>query len=142
MKRGVKFVQSHKPYAVDLGSLTVREHNRPQPGAPPYYEGRVSAVWFRRRRNGHNGGPLRTVVCFGQLWDFQDARPGTADAFLLAHTDGRYGGDCQARWDGSELWAPGADEETRRGHLALLQPILAAYPALPAYWDGWWAFRE
>ena len=135
MKREEKFVQSHQPYAVDLGSYHVgalSEHGSAWC--------RVNAVWFRRRRSGYNG-PLQTVACAGDVHTLLRPPSGTAEAFLLAHTDGRYGGDCQARWDGTELWAPGMSEPTRVEHLAVLRPMLEAYPELPEGFDGWWTFR-
>ena len=101
MRREDKFVQSHAPYAVDLSSYRVGEKH--ESGSAWC---RVDAVWFRRRRSGYYNGPLQTVACFGDVHTLLDP-PATAEAFLLAHTDGRYGGDCQARWDGTELWAPG-----------------------------------
>lgn len=129
MIRENRFLISKRPYAVDLGSLRITER---QGQRNPYYEGRIGAVWFRRAKGV-------TYACVGTLWDFQDQRPADAVAFLKAHTDGRYGGDCKGRWDGTRYW--GAQEpEIAARHLALLRPMLDAYPAIPDGWNGWWRF--
>lgn len=131
MRREDEFVVSHRPYAVDLSSLTVEPH---QPGERTVYYCWVSAVWYRRR----NG---QTVACVGTLRGFQHAVPSDALEFLARHDDGRYGGDCLGRWDGARYW--GAQEpETIEQHLALLRPMLDAYPAVPAGYDGWWTFHD
>lgn len=132
MIREEKFLISRKPYAVDLGSLRISDVRTRYDGAT-VYAGRIDAVWFRRRRGV-------TVACIGQLWDFQTGEPPTdAAEFLRRHDDGRYGGDCHGRWDGDRYW--GAQQpDTIEQHLALLQPMLAAYPAIPAGYDGWWRF--
>jgi hypothetical protein len=108
--------------------------------APPRQDGtvfyRVSAhaVWFRRR----NG---LTVACAGSLWDYQNERPADWEAFARAHTDGRYGGNCVARWDGSNLWAPQMPFERAQEYLAVLRPMLDGFPAAPEPYQGWWTFH-
>ncbi|MCX5103440.1 hypothetical protein [Streptomyces sp. NBC_00439] len=58
---------------------------------------------------------------------------------LSADLDGRYGGDCEGRWVGESYW--GAQKpDTIAEHLALLRPMLANCPAIPARFDGWWKF--
>jgi hypothetical protein len=123
MIREEKFVLSHRPYAVDLSSLdTDRE--------PPT----VRAAWFRRRK-----GVL--VAAVGVLWDVQRPVPADAAEFLARHDDGRYGGDCLGRWDGSRYW--GAQEpEAAAAHLDLLRPMLASYPGIPPGFDGWYVFEK
>lgn len=131
MIREDRFVISRKPFAVDLGTL--RTVDRVRDNGSHYYEGRINAVWFRRRRG-------ETVACIGELWDFQDGLP-TSDPlqFLAQHTDGRHGGDCHGRWDGASYWG-GGTLETQAKHLAILQPMLANCPEIPAGHDGWWRF--
>jgi hypothetical protein len=124
-----KFRVSRPLYAVDLESYRLSE----QGGSY------INAVWFRRRRQP--GGDIKTVACAGQVWNYLRPRPQTAAEFLAAHDDNRYGGDCKARWDGRELWSPGADEMDRSDYLALLQPMLAACPEIPGGYDGWWGFE-
>jgi hypothetical protein len=119
-----EFKLSKRPYAVNMGSLTVNEHGRSH----------VDAVWFRRRSG-------LTVACAGTLWDYQDERPADAVAFLIAHDDGRYGGNAVARWDRSNLWAPQMPIERAHEYLAVLRPMLAQFPAIPEGWDGWWTFH-
>ncbi|MFH9248202.1 hypothetical protein ACH4LK_22570 [Streptomyces lydicus] len=124
------FLISRKPYAVDLGSLRLGTRER-QAGSH-FYSGRIDAVWCRRRRGV-------TVACIGQLWDFQDDKPTTAREFLERHDDGRYGGDCIGRWDGESYWG-NVTLAQQDQHLAVLRPMLANFPALPAGYDGWWRF--
>jgi hypothetical protein len=121
-----RFRVSDKPYAVDLGSYRPDDH------------GSVDAVWFRRRREAYNG-PLRTVACAGMLRGCLVPDLSTVDSFLATFTDGRYGGDCVARWDGANLWSL-ADEADRERYKEILVPMLANYPAVPPTFDGWWVF--
>lgn len=130
MIRDTTFRISQRPYAVDLASL--RGSLRPRQNGSDYFDGRIDAVWFRRRKGA-------TVACIGTLWDLQDDRPADAAAFLRAHEDGRYGGNCDGRWDGASYWGNVTLAEQER-HLAILRPMLDGYPALPAGWDGWWRF--
>jgi hypothetical protein len=135
MIRETRFLISRKPYAVDLTSLRIQEHTRPrQHGGGCYYSGRIDAVWFRRRKG-------ETVACIGTLWDFQDDKPADGREFLERHADGRYGGDCDGRWDGESYWGNVTLAEQER-HLAILCPMLANYPAAPEGFDGWWTFQE
>lgn len=130
MIREDRFLISQRPYAVDLSSL--RTSTNDYPSGRKSYSGRIDAVWFRRRRGV-------TVACVGTLWDIQDEVPANALQFLERHDDGRYGGDCDGRWDGETYWGAGAPDVIER-HLVLLRPMLANYPAIPAGYDGWWRF--
>lgn len=132
MIREDRFLISRKPYAVDLSSL--RGTVVPSPGGrrPSYYDGHINAVWFRRRRG-------ETVACIGSLWNLQDDEPSDGRQFLERHEDGRYGGDCYGRWDGTSYWGIVTLEQQEK-HLALLRPMLANYPKIPAGHDGWWRF--
>jgi len=139
MYRQDTFRVSHKLYAVDLSTLRIEERTR-QDGAP-FYSGAITAVWFRRRRRGGYGpdGAVVTVACIGSLWDSQGERPSSGAEFLERHDDGRYGGSCAGRWDGSGYW--GAEEpEVRDEHMRILRPMLENYPAIPDGFDGWWRF--
>jgi hypothetical protein len=98
----------------------------------------VSAVWFRRRREAYNG-PLRTVACAGELRGCQVPDSSTVESFLATFTDGRYGGNCMARWGGTNLWSL-ADESARARYKGILVPMLAGYPEVPPGYDGWWVF--
>lgn len=130
MIREDRFLISQRPYAVDLASL--RGGMRPRQNGGEFYDGRINAVWYRRRRGA-------TVACIGTLWDLQDQRPVDAVDFLRAHGDGRYGGNCDGRWDGSSYWGNSTLTDQAR-HLAILQPMLANYPEIPDGYDGWWRF--
>jgi hypothetical protein len=127
IKKG-KFLISDKPYAVDLGSYR------------PEGNGGIDAVWFRRRREAYNG-PLRTAACAGRLKGCQVPDLSTVDSFLATFTDGRYGGDCLARWDGTNLWSL-ADEPDRERYKKILVPMLENFPAVPPSYSGWWVFPK
>lgn len=131
MIREDRFLISNRPYAVDLSSFRVTSENAYPDGRRSYWC-RVDAVWFRRRHGV-------TAACVGNLRDLQDERPTDAAEFLDHFTDGRYGGDCEGRWDGDNYWGAGAPDVIER-HLALLRPMLANYPAIPDGYDGWWRF--
>ncbi|MEU6979651.1 hypothetical protein [Streptomyces sp. NPDC046371] len=131
MYRTDRFLISQKPYAINLGTLRTQQHTRP--GGSHFYYGSIEAVWFRRKQ-GVN------VACVGTLWDFQDGKPTTGRDFVERHTDGRYGGDCAGRWDGTSYWG-NVPLSVQEEHLAVLRPMLAAYPALPDGYDGWWTFQ-
>ncbi|MEU6365750.1 hypothetical protein ABZ876_08335 [Streptomyces sp. NPDC046931] len=131
MIRESRFLISRQPYAVDLNSLngTLKATM-----TTPVYVGTIDAVWFRRRKGA-------VVACIGQLWDFQSVEPADAAEFLARLTDGRTGGRCHGRWNGRSYWAEDGHREEREGHLAILRPMLADYPALPDGYDGWWTFH-
>lgn len=124
MYREDKFVMSHRPYAVDLSSLYLKHHDG-------FFT--VNAVWFRRK----NGV---TAACVGTLWDLQRPAPAGALEFLERHDDGRYGGDCLARWDGTSFWCAGQDPEENDRYLELLKPMLENFPEPAPGYSGWWRF--
>jgi hypothetical protein len=128
MRREDRFVMSHRPYAVDLGSLHAGHVGTQSPT-------KATAVWFRRPRRGV------TMACVGLLWDYQDPLPATVSEFLERHDDGRYGGETLGRWDGERYWGAQRPELIEE-HLALLRPTLENFPAVPAGFDGWWTFRR
>lgn len=130
MNRDTRFLISRRPYAVDLSSL--RGSMLPRDNGGECYQAQIGAVWFRRRSG-------ITVACIGTLSDFQNEQPANAVQFLERHTDGRYGGNCDGRWDGTNYWGNGNLTGQVR-HLIVLRPMLAAYPALPVGFDGWWRF--
>lgn len=130
MIREDRFLISQRPYAVDLPSL--RTSTNDYPDGRTSYNCYLDAVWYRRRKGV-------TIACVGTLWDIQDERPADAVEFLARHDDGRYGGDCKGRWDGERYWGAQEPDVIER-HLALLRPMLAASPAIPDGYDGWWRF--
>jgi hypothetical protein len=105
-----------------------------------YPEGRrctVAAVWFQRKRHQYNG-PMRTAACGGYLHRrVEGATPVDAVDMLSRPAVYSHYADCLARWDGSTLWSL-EDEDTRAEYKRLLVPMLEAYPAIPASFDGWW----
>ncbi|MFF4552751.1 hypothetical protein [Streptomyces sp. NPDC001422] len=135
MKREARFLISRKPFAIDLNTLTAT-----QSGSTGRFilDGHANALWFRRRKGV-------TVACIGtlHLWaHYLTERVDLDDphAILSADLDGRYGGDCQGRWDGTGYW--GAENpDVQEQHLAILRLMLAKYPALPPGYDGWWTYQ-
>lgn len=134
MIRSEQFRISHRPYAVDLSSVTATVeplHGRYS------LDGTARAVWYRRQ-----GGVTRACVGKIDLWSHYLPEPLPLDdpaVILGADLDGRYGGDCEGRWDGERYW--GAQEpETIEAHLALLRPMLDHFPTVPEGYDGWWRF--
>ena len=126
MIREDRFVLSHNPYALDLSRLEVEQF-------PHTVKVTLPAVWYRRKAG-------ITYACVGRLGDIRRERPVDISTFLGEFTDGRYGGECEGRWDGSRYW--GAQEpKVMEGHLEILRPMLVAYPTVPEGYDGWWAFR-
>lgn len=135
MHRTDRFLISQKPFAIDLSTVHGKQHPR---GALHAFSGAARAVWYRRQ----NGV---TRACLGslKLWSHYLPEPLNLDdphSILTADLDGRYGGDCEGRWDGENYW--GAQKpETIEKHLTLLRPMLADYPIIPASYDGWWTFQ-
>jgi hypothetical protein len=129
--REEKFLISRAPYAVNLDSLKVEE--RGADSRRPYFHGRIAAAWFRRK-----SGVLTSHI--GTLWDSQYERPADAAAFLNAHDDGRYGGDCIARWDGKSFWGNVTLDE-QSNYLGILAPMLNNFPEVPRGFDGWYTFK-
>lgn len=131
MIREEKHLISHAPYAVDLSILGAQVyHGQVQ----NHYLYVIRAAWFRRR----NG---RTVACLGNLRTNQDDQATNVVQVLERYTDGRYGGDCNARWDGSTLWAPNSTWPEMTAYEEFLRPMLDNYPAVPPGFDGWWTFK-
>lgn len=135
MIREDRFLISRKPYAIDLDTVVGA-----QAGGINCltFSGTCNAVWFRRRRGV-------TVACLGtlSLWSHYLTEPLDLDdptAILSADLDGRYGGDTHGRWDGENYWGAQKPFEIDL-HLAVLQPMLANFPALPAGHSGWWTFQ-
>lgn len=131
MIREEKFRITRAPYAVNLHSLKIEERSANTDRS--YYRGEIAAAWFRRKHG-------ETVACIGTLWDYQDERPANGEAFLRAHVDGRYGGDCVARWDGGSFWGNVTLDE-QSNYLGILVPMLQGFPEVPRGFDGWWTFK-
>jgi hypothetical protein len=131
-----RFLISQKPYAIDLSTVTGEQEQRGDRDTFNF-SGTCNALWFRRK-----DGITRACLGTLRLWShFLSTPVDLADphAVLSADLDGRYGGDCHARWDGERYW--GAQEpHVQALHLTVLEPMLANYPAIPAGYDGWWRF--
>jgi hypothetical protein len=127
----------HKPmFAVNLDAWSVDAWSVGDKGgdgsAVVARNGNVAAVWFRRKR-----GVL--AACGGYLgrWLVAGTYPADAQDFLMRPAMYDHIASCVARWDGSTLWSL-EPEESREEYKRLLVPMLAAYPAIPDGYDGWW----
>ncbi|MFE9844734.1 hypothetical protein [Streptomyces goshikiensis] len=135
MRRETCFLISRKPYAIDLSTITGKQHER---GDRITFSGSAHALWFRRRAG-------ITYACIGSLKLFSHYLPerlplDAPHAVLSADLDGRYGGDTCGRWDGERYW--GAQEPFQMAlDLTVLEPMLANYPNIPDGYDGWWTFQ-
>lgn len=123
LRRLDTFKISKKPIAVDPEGLVLSSVGT----------ARLRAVWFRRRYGF-------TVACLGTLWDHQDPAPDNWLEFLDRCDTGRYGPDCDGRWDGANYWGS-QRPETMKEHLKILRPMMENYPSVPDGYDGWWTFH-
>lgn len=133
MIRETHFVFSHHPFAVDLASAYQLYEIKPD---DQFRWVAVRAVWYRRKER-------ITYACTGYLHDLVpvDQDVSNVPAFLIQHTDGRYGGACEGRWDGTRYW--GAQEpDVMETHLTLLRLMVDNFPVIPDGYDGWWTFRR
>lgn len=120
MIRRVAYAPSKKPYALNLGSFRV--------GGDGF--ARLDALWVGRKDR-------RTYVSLGELRDYGVA---SLEEFL-ATFDPRYGGDCRARWNGINLWAPGLPALEYAQTVAQLDAALTLLPDVPAGFDGWYSLK-
>jgi hypothetical protein len=138
-----KFQISKAPYAILHDTFNVNERwaTYTQPdgssrrGETPYYSMTVEAIWFRRK-----SGVLTAHV--GHLWDSSSDRPADLMAWIENDWDGRYGGNCRARWDGENLWAPGLSWDAAAEVHDILAAALANFPEVPEGFDGWWTYQR
>lgn len=128
MIKVAKFRFSYRPYAIDLSSFEVA------------WEGERSsrvtfdAVWFR-------GPKTAPKACIGQLREYVSlAADHDPERVLLNMNDGRYGGECLGRWNGTGYWGADGDLDVQARHLEILRPMLENFPAIPRGFDGWWTF--
>lgn len=134
MIREDKFLISRKSFAIDLATVTGS-----QAGGIDHvtFSGQANAVWYRRQN-----GVTRACIGTLKLWShYLPQRLNLDDPhdILAADLDGRYGGDCDGRWDGENYWGAQKPEMIEQ-HLELLRPMLDNYPIIPAGYDGWWRF--
>ena len=138
MTREEGFVISHAPLAVSLEALFTEEQ---ESGSAVC---RVNAAWFRRRKGVVQAcaGSLR--AWFGANYG-DGGKPLDAAQFALMADRSRHwaSADCQARWDGTSFWAvPPMHPDCQRAYLDLLEPMLAAFPAVPEGYAGWYRFTD
>ena len=128
MKKAPFRISGRRRYAVYLDSLVL------EPSPSGLTHATLRAVWLRRK------GRV-TAACVGTLWNSFRVPPADAADFLARSTDGRYGGECLGRWDGTRYW--GAQEpEVIEAHLELLRPMLNTYPEIPKGFDGWYVYER
>lgn len=140
MEKLDKFLIYKKPYAIDLstieGSFT-RHHDQSRVS----FHGSARAVWYRRKEGV-------TRACLGSVNLFTFSLEPTCplnlddpESLLLANLDGRYGGNCEGRWDGQGYWGS-EDPDVMAEHLAILKPMLEEIPSAPEGFDGWYRFTD
>jgi hypothetical protein len=125
------FAPSKKPYAIDLNSFqaTNKSYARSDGTTYPYTTASIDAVWVGRK----NG---LTYVTSGHL-----STGGSGCATLrefLDNFDPRYGGQAEARWDGTSMWAPEMAWVDTVAEQARLDIILKNLDAVPPGFDGWY----
>lgn len=135
MIKDEKFRISQKSFAVDLSTLTAEQEHAHGRWS---LHGSVHALWFRRK-----AGVTRACRGTLMLWAHYLPEP-LADIsdpleVLQAPLDGRYGGDCHARWDGTGYWGS-ESPQTAAYDLLALRPMLERFPKLPDGYHGWWRF--
>lgn len=136
MIRHETFVMARKPFAIDLDSVRIDSHK--EIDGRFFVSGSCDAVWFRRKDRV-------TRVCWGplQLWGHYMPEPvdmTSPKTILSSGFDGRYGGQCSARWDGRNYWGAQEPDLIQIG-LNSLKPMLDNFPRVPDGMDGWWSFR-
>src|ERR1044072_8318603 len=99
MRHENRFLISRKQFALDLSTATAPQTPR---GGQWSFRGSANAVWYRRK----DGVPR---ACLGTMMLFSHHLTEPIDVtdphtLLSAALDGRYGGDCHARWDGENYW--------------------------------------
>jgi hypothetical protein len=124
------FMFSRGPYAISLATVQV---SYSESGRHVHFTAR--AMWYRGRK-------AEPKACLGYLANWIEAPACvTSPAELLkAAWDGRYGGRCEARWDGRAYWSSVPDPGLQQRHLALLRPMIDGYPVIPDGYDGWWRY--
>jgi hypothetical protein len=127
-----KFRFSYRPYAVDLSTWTAVSRGADYQDRSVWWVG-LTAVWFR-------GPKTAPKACIGRLHAYLTGEaPADAVEALQRMDDGRYGGDCQGRWNGVGYW--GAESpDLAAEHMAILRPMLDNFPEIPPGYDGWWTY--
>lgn len=114
-----RFTFSEYFYAIDMNSLK------------PTYGTRASmdAVWFKKTRG-------QLVVCIGTL-----SSTGTTVEKFMENHDGRYGGNTEYKWNGTEMWSSSNNFlELVEAH-KILDPILKGFPDMPKGYEGWFCIK-
>lgn len=103
----------------------------------------VEAAWFKRR----HGTIVVTIGHYHPMVLNRSSRPtsDTYQAWIAAADDNRYGGTWSARSNGETTWF--VEQEYRTAAATnrardLLAAALAAYPEVPAGYDGWYGFPK
>lgn len=133
-----RFAPSRKPYAFNWSTYEVTEIPVERGDAPPLIVRRVAveAIWFGRKDGA-------TYVSWGDVGlgaRFPDPDDLSVEAFKT-HFDPRYGGNVTARWNGSNLWAPGMHVADVVATSEMLDEYLRGAPDVPEGFDGWYSLR-
>lgn len=125
LTKKAKWAPSQKPYAFDLSTFRV----------PNEWSATIDAVWPGRK----NGVLTVTIGAFG-LSPHPLSGAETLPE-MIAAADLRYGGKWRAQWNGADLLVNPSHPVSFKGKAALvtrLDAMLAAFPLVPAGFDGWY----
>lgn len=127
------YAKSKTLYALDPATFAVEP--RFAADVPGRYSASVDALWTVTK-----GGV--TQVSKGVLHSsFYQVKEAFTWDYFLAHFDTRYGGSPHVRWDGTYMWAPDTPLARMNELASELDPALAALPAVPAGYEGWFALK-
>jgi hypothetical protein len=136
--REEKFLISHAPYAVKPETINLTPYSHtPNNGSETVttWSGTIEAMWFRRKSG-------RLSAHYGCLHGhFGEDQPDGFLDFMAKCDDGRYGGNCWARWDGDYFWAPDTTWEIQKKYQAELDAALKRYGEIPDGCNGWWTYK-
>lgn len=114
-----KFTFSEYFYAIDMKSLK-----------PTYgFNASMNAIWFKKTRG-------QIAVCTGTL----SSQGKTVEQFMANH-DGRYGGNTEYKWNGTEMWSSSNHFLELMAAHKILDPILQAFPEIPKGYEGWFCIK-
>ena len=135
-----EFALSKNLYAVHPQFLFLNERHYPRDKNTREYNVYAKAIWFRRRPNGD------IAAFFGTMWDDvtlpKDAGRGPEiQDFIDQYHGYRYAAEPMFSWDGQQFRHDSKqtrDDPRWQAREPDAQAALAAYPALPEGYLGWY----
>lgn len=108
-------------YAINFDSLKVERNSAT-----------VEAIWFKKKSG-------ERAVCMGKLWSYSKGSQNIED--FMRDFDGRYGGNTEYKWNGTEMWSSDNIFVDMMDAHAILDPILKNFPNIPDGYSGWYAIK-